>query len=201
MKWSRFLDRLPVISIDWPLDRRHSHDSESYFRNFLALLRRQETGPFYPMKVCVRPLRLDDAETSWRWRNDDEVWRFTGKRPTCQITADIERQWINAVLQETNSRRFAIIVSEHGNETYVGNVQITDIAEGIGSMHVFIGNRRYWGKGIASQACASMLAYAFSRCGLEKVRLKVHPDNRAAIRVYQKLGFISVATGPGFPCL
>ena len=75
--------------------------------------------------VLIRPLATTDAIFSWEWRNDPEIWRFTGKRPDQYITPQIEKEWIEKVLSETNSKRFAIIV----NDIYVGNIQLTNIAE------------------------------------------------------------------------
>ncbi len=31
------------------------------------------------MQVAIRPLQESDAYTSYKWRNDDEVFKFTGR--------------------------------------------------------------------------------------------------------------------------
>jgi RimJ/RimL family protein N-acetyltransferase/glycosyltransferase involved in cell wall biosynthesis len=139
--------------------------------------------------VLIRPLREDDAMTSFNWRNDPEVWKFTGRRPDRVITPEIEREWIRKVLSEDNSARFAILV----DNTYVGNIQITNIIPAEeGEYHIFIGARDYWGKGIATQASWQIIRYAREKLGLKKLYLTVKPENEAAIRVYRKCGFVIV---------
>ncbi len=139
--------------------------------------------------VLIRPLREDDALASYEWRNDPEVWKLTGRRPDRLITLQIETEWIRKVLSEENSARFAILV----DNTYVGNIQITNIiTAGEGEYHIFIGNRAFWGKGIATQATWQLLRYAREKLGLKKLHLTVKPENEAAIRVYLKCGFVIV---------
>jgi len=58
-------------------------------------------------KILIRPLEKRDALISWEWRNDSEIWEFTGNRPDITITPKIEINWIEKVLSELNSKRFA----------------------------------------------------------------------------------------------
>ena len=37
-------------------------------------------------KVLIRPLEVSDALTSYKWRNDPEIWKYTGSRPDMEIT-------------------------------------------------------------------------------------------------------------------
>ena len=55
--------------------------------------------------------------------------------------------------------------------------------------HVFIGNKEYWGKGVAKQASKLILAYAFNVLKLESVKLRVRKENISAFMLYEKLGF------------
>jgi len=139
--------------------------------------------------VLIRPLATTDAIFSWEWRNDPEIWRFTGKRPDQYITPQIEKEWIEKVLSETNSKRFAIIV----NDIYVGNIQLTNIAEDkTAEYHIFIGNKNYWSKGIGQLATIQIIRYAKTILNLEALYLSVHPDNVGGIKLYEKCNFKKV---------
>ncbi|MGA2117561.1 MAG: GNAT family N-acetyltransferase [Bryobacteraceae bacterium] len=48
--------------------------------------------------------------------------------------------------------------------------------------------RAYWGRGLASEAAAGALDDAFERAGLERVVSIAMPENRASIRIMEKLG-------------
>ncbi|SFE69542.1 GNAT family N-acetyltransferase [Flavobacterium xueshanense] len=137
-------------------------------------------------KILIRPLVIEDALISWKWRNDPEVWSQTGNRPDRLITPVIEMEWIQRVVNEESSRRFAITVDDQ----YVGNVQLTDIADTKAQFHIFIGEKSFWGKGVANQATSQILIYAKKMLALKEVFLYVKKSNISAIKVYQKNHFI-----------
>lgn len=140
--------------------------------------------------VFLRPLVLEDANVSCHWRNNPEIWKFTGFVPDVPITNDIERKWITEVLKKTDQRRFAICLIE--NQKYIGNVQLLKITKKSAEFHLFIGEPEYWGKGIGKEATGLMMDFAFLELGLENVILQVDKENFAAIAIYKKHGFVEV---------
>lgn len=138
------------------------------------------------MKVSIRPLKIEDAYTSVRWRNDREVFQFTGNTYDHEITIDSELKWLDRVSKNKNEYRCAIIA----DDTYIGNIYLTDITSTTATYHIFIGNKEYWGKGVAREASKLILDYAFNQLNLKEVRLEVRPQNTSALKLYKKLGFI-----------
>lgn len=141
--------------------------------------------------VFLRPLKREDALISYQWRNDAEVWKYTGCRPDRQITPEIEIEWIEGVLQDHTRRTFAICISSTGE--YIGNTQITNISAGEGVFHIFIGNRQFWGKGIGGIAAKKMLQIAKNDLKLKRVSLWVNPANSAAVKIYEQNNFVKVS--------
>ncbi|MBL8122098.1 GNAT family N-acetyltransferase [Candidatus Saccharibacteria bacterium] len=137
-------------------------------------------------EVRIRPLERNDAKTSYVWRNDPDIWKLTGSRPSRIITLQDEQSWINQVMADNTCRRFAILA----DETYVGNTYLTGINNRTAEFHIFIGDKEYWGKGIASEASKLIIDFGRSELRLSSIYLKVHEDNGAAIHVYEKMGFI-----------
>jgi RimJ/RimL family protein N-acetyltransferase/glycosyltransferase involved in cell wall biosynthesis len=136
--------------------------------------------------VLIRPLEVEDAEVSYVWRNDPEIWKFTGNRPDRIITEEIEDSWIRKAIAEPDSCRFAIEVDGQ----YVGNIQITNIRDGFdGQYHIFIGEKKFWGKGIAALATFQIIRFAREVLRLKQVYLFVNPLNVIAVRLYEKCGF------------
>jgi RimJ/RimL family protein N-acetyltransferase len=144
-----------------------------------------------PASIYLRPLREEDALVSYKWRNDPEIWQYTASRPDLMITPEIESEWIRRVLGDTSSLRFAICLAESGE--YIGNIQLTDIFEEKAQMHIFIGEKKYWGRGVATRATELVLDVAFSTMQLKKVFLEVHNDNSQAIKTYVRNGFSVVS--------
>ncbi len=150
------------------------------------------------MEIKIRPLRIEDAYTSVRWRNDKDVFKYTGNTYDHEITLESELEWIKRVIAKKDDYRCAILA----DEVYVGNIYLTDITEdGTAKYHIFIGNKDYWGKGVARKASELILNYAFGVLGLESVNLKVHKENIAALSLYRKLGFQEKNSDSKFLCM
>jgi diamine N-acetyltransferase len=140
------------------------------------------------MNVTIRPLVEEDAYTSVKWRNDPEVFKFTGNTYKTKITIDNELEWIRKVMANPADYRCAILA----DDVYVGNIYLTDINDGKAQYHIFIGDKKYWGKGIAKQASLLILEYAFNVLKLDEVYLRVRKENTSAYNLYLRLGFKDV---------
>ena len=140
------------------------------------------------MNVTIRPLVEEDAYTSVKWRNDPEVFKFTGNTYKTKITIDNELEWIRKVMANPADYRCAILA----DDVYVGNIYLTDINDGKAQYHIFIGDKKYWGKGIAKQASLLILEYAFNVLKLDEVYPRVRKENTSAYNLYLRLGFKDV---------
>lgn len=140
------------------------------------------------MIICLRKLEEKDAKISWKWRNDPEVWKQTGRKWNNVVTYDIEREWIKKVRKEKDSIRFAICVGD--SKEYIGNIQLTNIEKDSAKFHLFIGEKKFWGKGIGSRATELLIEYAKTHTSIKEIELLVMKENKAALRVYEKSGFI-----------
>lgn len=139
--------------------------------------------------IYIRWLKIEDALISCHWRNDPEIWQYTGNKPNKFITPEIEKDWLSEKLTEKNSVRFAIIVDNN----YIGNIQITDIIEEeTGQYHIFIGEKSFWGRGIGTQATNQIIRFAKEQLKLKKLYLRVNPQNLSAVKLYKNIGFINV---------
>jgi len=148
------------------------------------------------ISVYIRPLELADARTSYKWRNDSQIWAYTSFKPSTYITEEIETEWLREKLTKTDEKRFAICVK--GLDTYIGNIQLLKIANGSAELHLFIGNRVYWGKGVGYQATTLITQYGFEKLGLDRIYLDVHPANIPALALYEKAGFEITRKNEGF---
>lgn len=139
------------------------------------------------ISIYIRPLVLEDAQTSYLWRNDPQIWTFTKFKATKRITSKMEAAWLQDNLRKPDQIRFAICLKEL--DTYIGNIQLLDIHLQRAELHLFIGNKLFWGKGIGYQATILILRYAFFYRELESLYLRVHPANIPALAIYEKAGF------------
>ena len=140
------------------------------------------------MDVIIRTLRPEDAEISWKWRNDPEIWKYTDRTHTNYITKEIEQAWIIQVLKNEKERRFAICIEEE--QKYVGNIHLSfNENSDVGDCHIFIGEKSQWGKGIATKSTKLLIEFAQQNLPLKKLREKIHANNKAAQIYLGRLGF------------
>lgn len=137
------------------------------------------------MKVEIRLLQESDAYTSYMWRNDPDVFKYTGNVYENIITLETELEWIRRVIKNENEYRCAILADGE----YVGNIYLTDITDTMAEYHIFLGNKNFWGKGIAKKASELILEYAFDVLNLKNIYLKVRKENKSAVLLYNSLGF------------
>lgn len=146
------------------------------------------------MKIFIRPLSFEDAKTSYKWRNDPVIWKYTGSKPDRIIQYEDELEWISNVLSRDNEKRFAIIADDN----YVGNVQLTDITRDQAVFQIFIGNQNFWGKGVAFEATRLIISVAFKQLKLKTIKLRVRKGHERAISLYTKIGFQEVSRDEEF---
>lgn len=140
--------------------------------------------------VYIRPLEIKDALVSYSWRNNPRIWRLTGSRPTQYITPEIESEWLEKVLNRPDERRFAICLCS--DDRYIGNIYLTNIKQGRGMVHVFIGDMEYWGGGRAHSATLQLVKYAFEELHLDAVYCEINQRNLASVSLSKSTGFRQV---------
>jgi RimJ/RimL family protein N-acetyltransferase len=148
------------------------------------------------IEIYIRPLIEKDAYTSFKWRNKSKIWKLTGSSPNIKITPKIEFDWVRKVLNKKDEMRFAICIKEK-NE-YIGNVQLTKIKNYKAEFHIFIGEEKYWNKGIGSIATLLLIDYVKKNMNLNQIYLYVDKENIAAYKVYKKCGFSTVKKNKDF---
>ena len=80
----------------------------------------------------------------------------------------------------------------------MGNIYLTNIDEEKAEYHIFIGEKSYWGKGVAQKASIEIIRYGFEYLNLKKIVLEVHLQNNTAIHLYEKLGFTRLGENSNF---
>jgi RimJ/RimL family protein N-acetyltransferase/glycosyltransferase involved in cell wall biosynthesis len=141
-------------------------------------------------RISLRALTGDHASISYKWRNDPDIWRYTGHRPDKIVTYEIEFEWIQKVLKSNNEKRFAICIKQTGQ--YIGNVQLTSINGYDAALHIFIGEKEFWGQGYGFEATKLVLEYGFEVLQLQSIYLDVKKEHSVAIKMYKKAGFSDI---------
>ncbi len=139
-------------------------------------------------RLRLRRLRPSDEADLVALDNEPEVMRYVGSprgTPPPEETLDRVRQRIGA----DHGPYGWWLVEGKDDGLFHGLGLLLPVPE---SDDVEIGYRlarRSWGKGIATEAVAALIGYAFRSLGLPRVVAVVYPENVASRRVLEKLGF------------
>ncbi|AZA11031.1 GNAT family N-acetyltransferase [Corynebacterium gerontici] len=146
-------------------------------------------------KVRLRPLLFEDSREWSRLRLRDQI-HLEPVEPTLPGTwesAHDDAGWkryfysLQEAAREGNAIPFAIIA----DGSFVGQITIDEI-RGMPWCDATLGywvDRDYWGRGIASAACALAIDHAFERVGLHRLTATFMPDNPASGKVLARNGF------------
>lgn len=137
----------------------------------------------------LRELERKDLEKINRWRNDPSLIACLGA-PYRYINQDVDNQWYDNYLASRSHCVRCVIVNEA--DQILGLISLMDIdsVNRSATLHIMIGDAENRGKGVGSFAVAEMLAHAFNNLNLRRIELGVLENNEAAIRLYEKNGFI-----------
>ncbi len=143
----------------------------------------------YLRKVCI-----DDVNEKYHhWMNDYEVTKFTESYFFPSTKEDLE-EYINAKQKDRNCIFLAIIFQE--NHQHIGNIKLGPInwIHRLADIGIIIGEKEYWGNGLAVESIRLVSDYAFSRLNLHKLTAGCYIDNIGSGKAFEKAGFIKEGT-------
>lgn len=146
---------------------------------------------FIEGEICyLRGVVESDIDGPWfDWMDDYEVTRFleSGRTPN-----NLARQ--RAYFESMQNRPDAVLfaICDRATDQHIGNIGLRDIhpVHRRADIGILIGDRAFWGKGYATEATFLVADYGFRRRNLHSIWLGVLASNAAAIRAYEKVGFV-----------
>jgi len=137
-----------------------------------------------PSRVTLRRMQEDDIPMLLAMESDPEVMRYsTGVKPADQA----RRQELLAWLREPLTRLGHWAIAIDG--AAVGWVSLVPLAGTDSIQLAYRLQRTAWGRGYASEAAKQLCEYAWRELEVAELVAVVWPDNRASVRVLEKLGF------------
>ena len=142
--------------------------------------------------IFLRELKEEDASGAYAgWLNDPEVNRWLETR---SVTVPELRTYIREKRESPDAILFGIFWKENGR--HIGNIKLEPIDRKRKevTIGILIGEKTFWGKGVATEATNLVTDYAFKDLRMRAANLGVISENKPAIRVYEKCGFTVLRT-------
>lgn len=136
-------------------------------------------------RTSLLPLEKKDLSKTIKWLNSPDIGVPLGKSYLFSVSGS--EKWFDENVTTQKVIIFKILV----NNNHVGNVTLDDFAlvERLAKFSIYIGKKKFWGKGHAKEASIAMLRYGFGQLNLYKIYLRVFANNKRAIKLYQSIGF------------
>ena len=118
-------------------------------------------------KVMLYGLQESDLEKIQEWLNDDDVTKllFQGLKPS---NLQVMKEDFNKNIR--NDKEFVFLIVDKKSNKKVGWTGIYEIdwISKKGELRFFIGDKKFWGKGFATDAVSLLIDYAFKKLNLDK---------------------------------
>jgi [ribosomal protein S5]-alanine N-acetyltransferase len=141
-------------------------------------------------RLILRELTEEDAPDMLTYLSNKQVVQHMGLLPfqTVQDARD-EIGWYKEIWEEGSGIRWGITLKDEGK--VIGscgflNRHTKHFRAEVG----FELSQEHWGKGIAREALAAVVAHGFTSYDLERVEALIVPENLASQKLVEKLGFI-----------
>jgi RimJ/RimL family protein N-acetyltransferase len=118
----------------------------------------------------MRPLQESDLTPEYvSWLNDEVVCEFNS-HAVFPYTVEKMKAYFNHLMQSFNTN-VVLGIFDKQDHTHIGNIALQNInwVSHNAEYAILLGNRKYWGKGVASEASLMICQYGFDRLNLHRI--------------------------------
>lgn len=137
--------------------------------------------------INFKPHSRKDIIHRINWLNDPEANLYIGDQTSTNL--DEQNEWFDRYEKDKNKIFFTI----YDDDSPIGFMGLSNInnPKGEAGLFIMIGEKEYRGKGVGRVCLQYLIDYASQKLKLARLTLEVLKDNLQAIRLYQKIGFLT----------
>jgi len=141
----------------------------------------------------LRPFKESDAALWQVWDIDPAVQAHMPEPTNAPQTLNAHLQYQAECESEIDGYYWSI---ETPTGLTIGTIALTDINDHhqLAEIGIVIGDKNYWGKGVATQVIPAVVDFAFSKLGVVRISALVEKENVAMAKVLEKSGFLRDGT-------
>lgn len=139
-------------------------------------------------RFYIRELTSEDANQHYLdWFKQEEITRYITHVPNSLKEL---AQYIKD--NQADSTAFLFGIFPHNSTQHIGNIRYEFAYNGYDKvdMGILLGDQQWRGKGVAAEAITAVSKYFVENFGIKQVILGVDSTNVAAVKVYEKIGFV-----------
>lgn len=139
-------------------------------------------------KIYISQLSKDDISEKYiNWLNDKDVCK-DNSHATFPNTRTKTLAYLESL--ENNKDEIAFAIRWKKNDVHIGNIAIKKIdrINRSAELAIIIGDRKYWSKGVGSEAYKLLIDYGFNTLNLNRISSGQTVANKGMIKVCEKMG-------------
>jgi RimJ/RimL family protein N-acetyltransferase len=139
-------------------------------------------------KIFLRQYAAKDIDVWYNWFNDADVVKLMDQR-RWPNTKEKQKQYLERMSVSSSDMQLAIIYKS--NDTLIGTVGLhgIDAINRNADISVIIGDKKYWGKGLAKEAVGLLIHHAFAMLNLHKLTAGFVSGNTSSEKLFKSFGF------------
>ncbi len=140
-------------------------------------------------KIIVRPYQKEDISAWQKWDTDPDVQRHMPEPKNTQ-KSDVEQlAYFEECESEPHDVYWSILWKE--NQKLIGTISLTEMNEhhGVAELGIVLGEKEYWGRGVAKEAMELVLTFAKAHLKLRRVIAEYEEGNTAMGKALEHAGF------------
>lgn len=144
-------------------------------------------------RLVLRPFVMSDLDALAELLDDPEVMRYVGKGEARGRTREESERTLRTLLEEYERWGHGLLAAttpeENGGRPIGWCGLIRWDLTGVEEVEVaYLLGRPYWGKGYATEAATAVRDFGLGPGGRRRLVSLIYPDNRASVRVAEKVG-------------
>lgn len=140
-------------------------------------------------KIHLRLFKKSDIDLKVKWINDPDINKYLHyDLPLCP---DRTLNWYQSIMNNSSREDYIYEVIDNDITIQLGLIGLIDIDKKNRKAEFYIinGEKKYWGRGFASEATKKFLHHVFLKHDLNKIYLFTEVDNVSAQKLFEKIGF------------
>lgn len=146
-------------------------------------------------RLVLRPYEIGDVPLWQKWDMDPEVQTFMPEPKNEPMSTEAGVEYLKECQNESDGYYWSIVWKD--GDILVGTISISEINahHGIGELGIVIGEKEYWGKGIAQEAIKMLLEFA-PTLGLRRLVAEFEEGNTGMEKALINSKFQKEGTSP-----
>ena len=141
-------------------------------------------------RLVLRPFTMEDTDAMYNnWASDPEVTKYLTwpHHKTVEMSHTVLADWISQYGKD-DFYQWAIVLKDNFNEP-IGSIAVVHRKDEIEMVHIgYCIGKRWWKRGITSEALAALIKFFFYEVGVNRIELRLNPMNPNSGKVMMKCG-------------